>query len=65
MEFFSEEFIGSIYLSNLNIIPFNLEMVLMVPVASLRSPKIIKSLSVIALLPRPSLSESLFKSYKS
>jgi hypothetical protein len=56
---------GSIYLSNLDITPFNLRIISVAPVAPLGSPKIIESLSVMAFLPRPSLSESLFKSCKS
>jgi hypothetical protein len=56
---------GSIYLSNLDIIPFNLRIISVAPVAPLGSPKIIESLSVMAFLLRPSLSESLFKLCKS
>jgi hypothetical protein len=55
----------SIYLSNLDIIPSNLKVVPVAPIISLGSSKITKGLSVMALLPRPSLSESLSKSYKS
>jgi len=53
---------GFIYLSNLNIIPSNLEVVFMSPVAPLGSPEIIKSFFIMAFRLRPSLSESLSKS---
>jgi hypothetical protein len=61
IEFFPEEFIESIYLSNLNMTPFNLKIVFIISVTLLRSLKIIKSLPVIILLLRPSLNESLLK----
>jgi hypothetical protein len=55
---------GSIYLSNLNIIPSNLKVVPVTLIAPLGSPKIIKSLFVMALLPKLGFGKSLSKSYK-
>jgi hypothetical protein len=56
---------GSIYLSNLVMTPSNLEVVPVAPVAPLGSPEITGGLSVVALLLRPSLGESLSKSCES
>jgi hypothetical protein len=56
---------GSIYLSNLVMTPSNLEVVPVAPVAPLGSPEITGGLSVVALLSRPSLGESLSKSCES
>jgi hypothetical protein len=55
----------SIYLSNLNIISFNLGEVPVSPIILLKSFKIIKNLFIMAPSLKPSLSESLFKLYKS
>jgi hypothetical protein len=65
MEFSKGESIGSIYLSNLNIISSNLREVPVFPIISLKSLKIIKSFLTVAPSLKPSLGESLFKSYKS
>jgi len=56
---------GFIYLSKLNITPFNLKMVPVTPVISLKNPKIIESLPVVTLLSKLSLGESLPKSCES
>jgi hypothetical protein len=65
MEFSPGESMGSIYLSNLDMTPSNLEVVPVAPVAPLGSPEITGSLSIVALLPRPSLGESLSRSCES
>jgi hypothetical protein len=65
MEFSPEKSIGSIYLSNLNMILSNLKIILVALVALLESPKITESLSVMALLLKSGLSESLPKSCES